>query len=66
MDITGAKWRLTSAEAEAVPRLRVMRSSNDFGEYWDYHETCDRLFIRTVKFHPQRFQNLRQSGVILE
>ncbi len=39
MDITGAKWRLASAEA--VLRLRALRSSNDFDEYWDFHEACE-------------------------
>ena len=39
MDITGAKWRLTSAEA--VLRLRALRSSKDFDEYWKFHETCE-------------------------
>lgn len=39
MDITGAKWRLTSAEA--VLRLRALRSSKDFDEYWEFHETCE-------------------------
>ena len=39
MDITGAKWRLTSAEA--VLRLRALRSSNDFDEYWTFHEACE-------------------------
>ena len=39
MDITGAKWRLTSAEA--VLRLRALRSSKDFDEYWKFHEACE-------------------------
>ena len=39
MDITGAKWRLVSAEA--VLRLRALRSSNDFDEYWEFHEACE-------------------------
>lgn len=39
MDITGAKWRLASAEA--VLRLRALRSSNDFDGYWDFHEACE-------------------------
>lgn len=39
MDITGAKWRLASAES--VLRLRALRSSNDFDEYWDFHEICE-------------------------
>jgi len=36
MDLTGARWRLTSAEA--VLRLRALRASNDFDEYWRFHE----------------------------
>jgi hypothetical protein len=39
MEITGAKWRLEGAEA--VLRLRALRSSNDFDEYWDFHEACE-------------------------
>jgi len=36
MDLTGARWSL--AGAEAVLRLRALRSSGDFDEYWDFHE----------------------------
>jgi hypothetical protein len=36
MDLTGARWRLTGAEA--VLRLRALRSSNDFDAYWMFHE----------------------------
>ena len=36
MDITGARWGLDSAEA--VLRLRSIRSSGDFAEYWAFHE----------------------------
>jgi hypothetical protein len=53
MDITGAKWRLTSAEA--VLRLRALRSSNDFDEYWNFHETCE---------HKRNHQALYQEGEI--
>jgi hypothetical protein len=35
MDITGARW---SAEgAEAILKLRAVRTNNDFEEYWHYH-----------------------------
>ena len=37
MDVTGARWSLTGAEA--VLRLRALRSSHDFDEYWIFHET---------------------------
>jgi len=36
MDITGARWGL--AGAEAVLRLRSLRSSDDFEAYWAFHE----------------------------
>lgn len=36
MEVTGARWSLTGAEA--VLRLRALRSSHDFDEYWDFHE----------------------------
>ena len=53
MDITGAKWRLTSAEA--VLRLRALRSSNDFDEYWDFHESCE---------YERNHQNFYQDGEV--
>jgi len=37
MDITGARWRLE--RAEAVLRIRALRSSGDFDEYWQFHKT---------------------------
>ena len=36
MELTGARWRLEGAEA--VVRLRALRASGDFDEYWDFHE----------------------------
>ena len=36
MNMTGARWSLTGAEA--VLRLRALRSSDDFDAYWEFHE----------------------------
>lgn len=36
MEVTGARWSLKGAEA--VLRLRALRSSRDFDEYWNFHE----------------------------
>lgn len=41
MDRTGARWSLTGAEA--VLRLRALRASKDFDEYWKFHLEQDRL-----------------------
>lgn len=48
MDITGARWSLEGAEA--VLRLRALRASGDFDEYWDFHR--DREFARN---HTSQF-----------
>ena len=36
MNLTGARWSLSGAEA--VLRLRALRSSHDFDAYWKFHE----------------------------
>lgn len=36
MDLTGARWSLTGAEA--IVKLRSLRSSGDFEQYWQFHE----------------------------
>jgi hypothetical protein len=53
MEITGAKWRLPGAEA--VLRLRALRSSNDFDEYWDFHEACE---------YKRNHQDIYAGGVV--
>ena len=40
LDITGARWGLLGAEA--VIKLRAIRSSGDFDEYWTFHEAQER------------------------
>jgi hypothetical protein len=37
MDRTGARWRLK--RAEAVLRIRSLRSSGDIEAYWAFHQT---------------------------
>lgn len=36
MDLTGARWSLLGAEA--ILRLRALKSSGDFDAYWKFHE----------------------------
>jgi hypothetical protein len=40
LGITGAVWRLRNAEA--VLRLRAVKASGDFDEYWHFHEARER------------------------
>jgi hypothetical protein len=37
MELTGARWGL--AGAETVLKLRALKASGDFEEYWDFHRT---------------------------
>ena len=50
MDITGARWGLTGAEA--VLRLRSLRVSGDFNEYWSYHEKKEQ-----ERNHSSKYEN---------
>ena len=47
MEITGARWRLKSAEA--VLKLRSLKSSGDFSEYWGFHEKQELYRNHTSK-----------------
>ena len=50
MDITGARWGL--AGAEAVLRLRAIRTNGDFDQYWRYHLAQERH-----RNHASRYAN---------
>ena len=50
MDITGARWGLTGAEA--VLKLRTLRSNGDFNEYMRYHVAQERRRV-----HETRYRN---------
>jgi hypothetical protein len=57
MDITGARWGLEGAEA--VLRLRSLRSSGDFGQYWAFHEEQER-----IRNHHSRYADGRPPAVV--
>jgi hypothetical protein len=50
LDITGARWGLSGAEA--VLKLRALRSNSDFDAYWAWHETQE--FTRN---HQARYRD---------
>jgi len=49
MDLTGARWSLEGAEA--VLRLRALRASGDFNEYWRFHEAREK-----TRNHASRYE----------
>jgi hypothetical protein len=48
MDLTGARWSL--AGAEAILRLRSLRASGDFDEYWRFHEQQEQRRNHTALY----------------
>jgi Uncharacterised protein family (UPF0236) len=49
MDITGARWGLTGAEA--VLKLRAIKTNGDFDAYWRYHLEQERHHVHEARYH---------------
>jgi len=60
MDITGARWSL--AGAEAVLRLRSLRSSGDFDEYWAFHLKAELQRNHLVLYSDHDFTEQRKAA----
>ena len=58
MELTGARWGL--AGAEAVLRLRALRSSGDFDDYWIFHETQEHQRNHASRYTPQKVPTTRK------
>jgi hypothetical protein len=50
MDITGARWGLTGAEA--ILKLRALKANGDFNDYWRYHLNQEHHHV-----HESRYLN---------
>ena len=48
MDITGARWGLDSAEA--ILKLRAIRSNGDLDDYWRYHLAQERRRVHETRY----------------
>ena len=48
MDITGARWGLDGAEA--ILKLRAIRSNGDLDEYWAYHLAQERHCVHDSRY----------------
>ena len=48
MDLTGARWGLEGAEA--VLKLRALRTSADFEEYWQFHLVREKRRIHQSRY----------------
>lgn len=52
MEITGARWGLKTAEA--ILKLRSLRSSDDFDAYWAFHTAYERERNHTSRYPVQK------------
>lgn len=57
MEITGARWRLASAEA--VLRLRALWASGDLDDYWRFHEAQELRRTHVERYAEQTIPALR-------
>ena len=58
MDITGARWSLNGAET--VLRLRSPHASDDWDEYWLYHEAAEYERNHRPRYaKPERLEQAR-------
>ena len=48
MDITGARWSVDGAEA--VLKLRAVRSNGDFDDYWRFHLDHERQRVHESRY----------------
>lgn len=55
MDITGARWGLDGAEA--VLKLRAMRTNGDFDAYWQFHQQQDHERNHQVKYRELAYHD---------
>lgn len=48
LDLTGARWGLNGAEA--ILKLRALRSNGDFDEYWTFHLNRERQRVHEARY----------------
>lgn len=60
MEITGARWSL--AGAEAILRLRSLRASGDFDEYWAFHEQQEHQRHHASTYENGQVPDLRSTS----
>ena len=58
MDLTGARWRLTGAEA--VLKLRSIFASGDFEDYWKFHEQQEQYRNHSSRYVEQKLPRLQK------
>ncbi len=60
IEITGARWSL--AGAEAVLRIRSLRSSGDFDAYWKHHEQMEYERNHQAKYQDGKAPELKSPA----
>ena len=62
MDITGARWSFSGAEA--ILKRRSLRASGDFDDYWKFHEYQEFYRNHLVQyFNPAILEEFSKSSL---
>jgi hypothetical protein len=48
LDLTGSRWGLKGAEA--ILKLRALRSNGDFEDYWKFHLDRERQRVHEARY----------------
>jgi len=48
LDLTGSRWGLEGAEA--ILKLRALRSNGDFDDYWTFHLNKERQRVHEARY----------------
>lgn len=62
MDLTGARWSLEGAEA--ILKLRSLRSSGDFDSYWTFHERQEHMRNHKSRYAKPSILNKLKLSVV--
>lgn len=60
MDVTGARWGLEGAEA--VLRLRALKSSGDLDRYWEFHHRRELERNHLKNYAANEMVGLREAA----
>ena len=58
MDLTGARWRLTGAEA--ILKLRSLYASGDLEDYWKFHEQQEQQRNHASRYAEKKLPRLQK------
>ena len=63
MDITGARWGL--AGAEAILKLRALKTNGDLEDYRHYHLTQEHRHVHQARYHNHVIPHAKRHSLLV-